>query len=120
MYDIYQNIGLRISRLRKEHKITQEKLAEELDISVKHMSSVERGISSLSLEKLIQVSKIFDCTLDYLILGKSEPDLNMIPESIISVFSSRNEQEIQILLEYLRLYNKIKTCAVSTSQAPEI
>lgn len=110
MNDIYHDIGVRIGGLRKEHKITQEKLAETLDISVKHMSSVERGISSLSLEKLVQVSKIFDCSMDYLILGKSDTDMNLIPDSIISVLSSKNEQEIQILLEYLRMFNKIKRC----------
>ena len=51
---LYQEIGGRIQELRRLHHLTQEDLAEKLDVSVKHISSVERGTSSLSLEKLIQ------------------------------------------------------------------
>lgn len=58
MLDYYE-MGARIAALRKENAITQEKLAEILDISVKHCSEVERGVSSLSLEKLIYLSDFF-------------------------------------------------------------
>ena len=44
-------IGKNIAALRKSQKMTQEELAEELNISIKHCSSVERGKSCLSLEK---------------------------------------------------------------------
>lgn len=49
------NIGEIISKKRKEKKISQKKLAEELDISHNHLSLVEngkRGISKKLLEKL--------------------------------------------------------------------
>lgn len=50
MERLNQEIGKRISQTRRIRGITQAKLAEELDITTKHMSSVERGVSSLSLE----------------------------------------------------------------------
>ena len=52
MKKLYQDIGKRIAKLRKENKMTQSQLAEILDISVKHVSEIERGITCLSLEKL--------------------------------------------------------------------
>lgn len=108
------SIGSRIAQLRKNHNMTQEQLAEELDISIKHCSSVERGLSSLSLEKLIDVSYLFDVTLDYLVKGDSlnndsiQNTLTSFPESIISIMSSDNGNEKQILLEYLQLFSKIR------------
>lgn len=51
MKKLYQDIGKRIAKLRKENKMTQSQLAEILDISVKHVSEIERGITCLSLEK---------------------------------------------------------------------
>lgn len=109
MENLNINIGTRISHLRKSHGITQEKLAECLDVSVKHISSVERGLSSLSLEKFILISDILDCSLDYLILGKSSSDItDYIPASVLNVLYSDNEEEIALLHEYLAIYAKLR------------
>ena len=48
--DLNTSIGSRIAKLHKEQSMTQKQFAEKLDISIKHCSSVERGLSSLSLE----------------------------------------------------------------------
>lgn len=40
-----------------------------MDISIKHCNAVERGLSSLSLEKLIDLIYMFVVTLDYLVKG---------------------------------------------------
>lgn len=112
--DLNTSIGLKIAKLRKEHSMTQEQLAEKLDISIKHCSSVERGLSSLSLEKLIDVSNLFDVSLDYLIKGNSASNDSIkhiwasLPQSITSVMTSKNEEESQLLLEYLHMYLKLR------------
>ncbi len=108
------SIGLRIAKLRKEHGMTQEQLAERLDISIKHCSSVERGLSSLSLEKLIDVSSLFDVSLDYLIKGNSASNDSIkhiwtnLPQSIVSIMTSQNEDEIKLLTEYMHFYSRLR------------
>ncbi len=62
-------IGTRISEIRRYHKVTQESLADLLGISPKHISHVKNATSSLSLKNLIQFCTIFDCSLDYIVLG---------------------------------------------------
>ncbi len=105
---LYQEIGRRIHELRRLHNMTQEGLAEKLDVSVKHLSSVERGASSLSLEKLIQISELLDCTIDYLVLGRSLPEAGKyIPESILEIFTRSDEEEYALLQEYLLLFRKL-------------
>lgn len=109
MDNLYQNIGQRISQLRKSRGITQEKLAEELDVTIKHVSAVERGVSSLSLEKMIEISKILDCTLDYLILGYDyNSRMNILPTSILNILNSNDNEEISLLLDYMNLYIKLR------------
>lgn len=109
MENLNTSIGNRISQLRKRQGLTQEKLAEELDISHKHVSEVERGTSSLSLEKLIDAGKRLDCTMDYLILGNEKKDgTDLLPASILSILSSNDEREKELLLEYINLYTKIR------------
>lgn len=102
------SIGNKIALLRKKNGLTQEQLAEKLDISIKHCSSVERGLSCLSLEKLVQVCNIFDVSLDYLVREQTQDYDSSIPQSVISILSSKNENEIQLFQEYLRLFNKIR------------
>ena len=107
------SIGTRIAQLRKNHNLTQEQLAEKLDISIKHCSSVERGVSRLSLEYLIEISNLFDVSLDYLVKGISTDSnefqniVSVIPPTIISLLHSNNKQELILLQEYLNLYSKI-------------
>ena len=102
-------IATRIKELRKIHNLTQEQLADKLEISAKHVSSVERGVARLSLEKMIQLCAILDCSLDYLVLGKNHAGQEAyIPDTIIETMSSGSEREKAILSEYLSLYSKIK------------
>ena len=50
------DIGKRVSSLRKRNGMTQENLAELLNCSVKHISHVERGTALLSLDKCVWLS----------------------------------------------------------------
>ncbi len=77
--DIYYDAALtgkRIQKLRKSQGLTQEQLAEELNISAVHMSKIEIGKRSCSLDVLAEIAVFFGASLDYLVLGKStEKDL---------------------------------------------
>ena len=53
--------------LRKEKGFSQEELAEQLDISRQAVSKWESGVTHPETEKLIQLSKLFDVTLDSLL-----------------------------------------------------
>ena len=61
--------GKRISELRKKKKMTQGKLAKELYVTDKTISSWEQERTEPSLEALIKLSSVLECSLDYLIHG---------------------------------------------------
>lgn len=108
MNDLNIEIGKRIAQLRREHHLTQEQLAEMLDISVKHCSAVERGISSLSTEKYISLCNIFNTSLDYLIRGYPFDYSCQIPPFLNELFCNADEKELKLLKEYCALYTKIR------------
>lgn len=74
MKDYKHDMGLRIKEKRKSLKLTQERIAEMLDISVKHFSEVERGLTGLSIENLIKLSNILDVSIDYIVKGEADKD----------------------------------------------
>ena len=49
----YSIIGSRIRKARQNKQITQEQLAEKLDVSVAFISRIERGTSHINLKRLL-------------------------------------------------------------------
>lgn len=109
MSKINTDIGGRIALLRKENHITQADLAEAIDISVKHCSEVERGVSGLSLEKLISVCNVFSTDLEYLIRGNRRvlPEESNVPSYVIELFNLGSPKQKALLEEYLLLFKKM-------------
>lgn len=63
-------LGERLKQLRAEHNITQQKLADKLGINRATVAGYETKGVEPGHEILIQLSNIFNCSIDYL-LGKS-------------------------------------------------
>ena len=55
-----------IRTMRELNHLTQEEMAEKLNISVNGYSKIERGITKLSLEKLEQIANIFNINVSEL------------------------------------------------------
>ncbi len=51
-------IGKRIRRLRKLAELTQEQLAEKINVSTTHVGLVETGYRRMSLKTLHKVAKV--------------------------------------------------------------
>ena len=62
--------GARIRELRKGNKLTQERLAEELNITDSHLRRIESGTRTGSIDLLIDIAAYFEVSMDYLLLGK--------------------------------------------------
>lgn len=75
MYYDTMETGKRIQTLRKQEKLMQEQLAEKLNISVRHLQKLETGERGGSVDTLVEVSSVFHVSLDFLILGKPEPEM---------------------------------------------
>lgn len=61
--------GEKLAACRKEKNWTQEQLAEMLDVSRQSVSRWEMDAAFPETEKLIRLSRLFDCSIDYLLIG---------------------------------------------------
>lgn len=59
--------GKRLCELRIENNLTRSQLAEKLSISVRLVSYWENGKRECDFDMLIKLSKILDCSIDYLL-----------------------------------------------------
>lgn len=62
-------IADRIQQLRKQNGLSQEQLAERLDVSRQAVSKWESGQSIPDVDKIIVLSELFETTTDYLLKG---------------------------------------------------
>jgi transcriptional regulator with XRE-family HTH domain len=77
MKDIdYVEIGKRIKSARKNLKLTQEKLAEKVEVAPSYISEIERGTSICSLAVLVKIADILKLNLDNLVCGINESNVN--------------------------------------------
>ena len=74
----YTVIGQRIKQARLEKNLTQENLAEQIDVSVAFLSRVERGSSHINLKRLDQLCALLDVTEGYLLNGASNNSTNYL------------------------------------------
>ena len=69
--------GCRLRSARRECGFTQERLAEELNISTDHLGKLELGRRGVSIDLLIDLSNILHVSLDYLIKGSVQDPFRM-------------------------------------------
>ncbi len=70
MYYNQKESGKRIAKLRKERGLTQEQLAEKLNISTSNLGKLERGLQGLSIDLLVEIRCFFGVSTDYILLGE--------------------------------------------------
>ena len=71
-------VGEKIVKLRKEQNLTQEQFADMLKVSRQSVSKWELDSTYPETVKLIRISKIFNCSLDYLLKDEVEQmDINI-------------------------------------------
>ena len=68
-YDIKRS-GKHIRQLRKQCGYTQEALAKKLGIDRSLLSHIETGTRGCTVDMFIQLSEVFDVSLDLLVFGK--------------------------------------------------
>ncbi len=67
------NVGPTIRKFRRHQKLTLEALAEIVEMSVSHLSLIERNKRELSLENLSQLGQALNVPPSVIILLASEP-----------------------------------------------
>lgn len=91
----YKDMGVRIQSRRKELKMTQGQLAEKVGISNNHMSSIETGKETPSLDTFVKICEGLSTRPDYLLLGSISS--NNVSQSIIENLHLCSERDLELV-----------------------
>ncbi len=75
-------IGRRIYAARVRLGMTQEKLAEQMDVSIQMISNLERGNKEIKITNLIKLASILGTSTDDILLGRESASGKRLDEKI--------------------------------------
>lgn len=89
--------GEKIQNLRKENNMTQEQLADYLSVSRQSVSKWESGIAYPETEKIIKLSKLFKCSIDFLLNDEVDKEIvnNQERKSLFLSFEYNSKLKIK-------------------------
>lgn len=95
----YTAIGKHVKIARIRSGITQEKLAEKIDLSVTHISNIERGHSKVSLSAVIRIANTLNVSVDELLCDNTVHVKPVFEKQMQELLADCSEYEIRILAE---------------------
>lgn len=101
-----KEIGIRIVERRKELKLTQEQVAERMNVSIQMISNIERGNKAIKIDNLLKLCNILKTSTDYILTGKrTDNDFDTLTDKI-SRLTDSDYKMIEMLVDYRLNDNK--------------
>lgn len=97
---ITEKIGKAIALRRNQAGLTQEQVAEKLNIGNEAVSRLERGVAMITVARLFELANIFGCeTADLLLI--SSPHIDDQVRYFNQMLSALNQADRQLLLSIM-------------------
>ena len=98
----YKAIGQRIKIARIKKGVTQETVADLIDITPAHMSNVETGKTKVSLPTLIAIANALSVSVDTLLCDNVIASKIVFEKEAKDIFSDCDEYEVRFLVSCVR------------------
>ncbi len=110
------DIGNKLRKKRLNKNWTQKDVAKKIGTSSKQISLYEKNLSTPSIVKLIKLAKLFNLSIDYLLLDKASDESKEIIKdralierfTVIENLSTREKSFILRVIDCLLLEQEIK------------
>lgn len=96
-------VGCRIKEAREKKGYTQEQLAEKLNLSVQHISVIERGVKVPKLETFIKIANELEVNSDFLLSDILSVSAVLKSNELYSKMNKVSEKEKRRILEVVRI-----------------
>ena len=96
-------IGKNLQRIRKSYGYTQERLAEEIEVSIRYVSDMEQDRAKPSYEVLIRICNLYKIGLNQIFSGYLTDTNNKILEYSLSGYEKLSNEDKETI-KYLIMY----------------
>ncbi len=99
----YENVGNKIRERRNFLKVTQENLANDINVSASFISDIENGRRKMSLETMIKISIALKTSLDYFVLDNVKDvklKNNIKYDELKNILETVDEKKESVFLDF--------------------
>lgn len=96
-------IGERIKKVRKERGMTQEDLAEKMDVSIAFLSRIERGTSQINLKRLSQICGLLGITEGEILNGSSNNSDKYLNSEFSSLLENCSAEKQKLIYDIAKV-----------------
>jgi len=100
-------IGQKFKKYRKLAKLSQEQLAEKVDLAEKHYGRLERGLSLPALDTFFKITKVLNIPLSEFGFYIIETENNLRNQLLKTIFSS-DDNELEAYLDIIKSIKKLR------------
>ena len=99
----FKSMGQKIKRARERKGYTQEELAERVNLSVQHISVIERGIKAPRLETFLNIANELDVDADYLLADLLNVSEQLTSNEWYDMMAEVSKKEKRRILEVVKV-----------------
>ena len=101
--DIKRAVGKRIKIVRQLSGLTQDQLAEQVGLSPKYISGIERGVENPTMDILIRLAKMLGVEpYDLFLFGESEESEKALRKGIEKMVREADREKLQLYFDVMR------------------
>lgn len=93
----YCIIGNRLRQARVDMKITQEQLAEKMDVSVAYISRIERGSTAINLKRLSEICSILCVSEGEILNGACSQSSSYLSGALSDLLKNCSSEKIDLI-----------------------
>ncbi len=95
----YKSIGKRIKAARIRLDMTQERLAEQVNLSPSHLSNIETGTTKVSLSTIVKLANALHVSVDGLLADSVVQSKAVFEQDIQTILSDCDDYEIRVIAD---------------------
>ena len=99
-------LGARIKNKRLEKNLTQEQLAEKVDLSAVYIGQIERGERKMTIQTLVKLANVLETSIEELLSDSPEGNLNAKVNDLLDVAKKLGVADFDKVINIIKaMYN---------------
>lgn len=101
--DSKRAVGKRIKIVRQRSGLTQDQFAEQVGLSPKYISGIERGVENPTLDTLLRLAKVLGVEpYDLFLFGEAEESEKALRKGIEKMVREADRGKLQLYFDVMR------------------
>lgn len=102
----YNALGVRIKNKRLEQNLTQEQLAEKVELSAVYIGQIERGERKMTIETLVKLANSLNSSIEELLKDSTSSNINARLNELVNIAKELDTSDIDKVIDVIKAMYK--------------